>query len=455
MALKSYFITASSTGKDFLEKINRTKHKALFVVDEHNALIGTATEGDFRRFFLTHNQAGATVSDFFNRNPISIYENDRSYHDILKYDLTKGAIPVLNSHDEVIDVYDPKKQKSYWSRNLEKSFIAIAPTRISFAGGGSDLSRWFKSEAGLTVNLGIKKYARVHFSTNQDHTISIHSENTGEELLIPVESLMTYKDKKLKIVISVLQKMRISEGLNIKIYCDFEPGTGLGGSSSLTVALIKGLTHLNNHHISAYDMFKLAYECERIDCGIIGGWQDFIPSTFGGLCITHYNKENINVLKLDLDATTLEQTLSNLFMVRVGKIRSSSDVHEKIQKESDTDKYYHTMKQVVSLAEKVVLILGGAETRDLGKILNEGWQAKKEISPHISNPLLDERYEFLLRSGATGGRLLGAGGSGYFLMYVPQSEQPSFCRKLRQVGMDFERIERDTHGARIIEDPLR
>jgi D-glycero-alpha-D-manno-heptose-7-phosphate kinase len=435
--------------KSFLEKIQKEKRKVFFVTDNNNKFIGAISEGDFRRFVINNGNVPETVYDIINRSAYYISENDLKSLSNTVIDLSKGEIPVLNEQNEIIDFY-PNTDSYSLSKNLKLEIVAIAPTRISFAGGGSDLNYWFEKNRGCVVNLAISKYARVSIVRNFTRFVKISSLNTGEKIKLDINDLRSYKEKKLYLVVKCLLKCHLTDGIDINIFCDFEPGTGLGGSSSLTVAIITGLSKLFHLEMSNQKLAEISYDIERNDAGISGGWQDQIAAVNGGLCISNFSALNIKTHKINLSQKYEDYLNSSLFISRIGGSRKSSKIHSSQEAVSKEISYKSKMKSIVELADKCASLIGEEKIDELGKILDEGWHLKKSLGDFISSKEIDERYYQLLNFGAQGGRLLGAGGSGFILVNVDPVRQGDFLNKCKSNLIPIERIEIDTLGARTL-----
>lgn len=434
---------------DFLKRIQEKKSNVFFAIDNNQNFVGAITEGDFRRFVIKNGFVPQTIKKVINKSAYFILENDLKSSNSTIIDTSKGEVPIINDNNKIIDIY-PNSVSPTISRNLTTKVVAIAPTRISFAGGGSDLNYWFKNNRGCVVNLAIGKYARVSIIRNFTNYINVSSLNTSEDLRLNLKDLKSYKQKKLFLVIKCLQKFQITDGIDLKIFCDYEPGTGLGGSSSLTVAIIKALSKLFHFELSNKKLVEISYEIERNEAGISGGWQDQIVAINGGLCITNFSSNNINTHKIALTQKYEDYLNSSLFISRIGKSRKSAVIHNSQEAISNQISYHKNMKAIVELADKCASLIGEEKIDELGKILHEGWHLKKNIGEFISNTEVDKRYEILLKFGAQGGRLLGAGASGFILVSVDPSIQGSFLSMCKNHQIPIERIEIDTFGARTI-----
>ena len=180
--IQKHLISVDETYGNFIRIIDESKIKALFVVNELQQFLGTVTEGDLRRYIISNDKQPQFVREFYNKNSVSIRENEQNFNIIYEHDISKGAIPVIGKDETVVDIFSGNSVITKLKYSLKKPFTVIAPTRISFAGGGSDIGKWFKNFTGLTLNLAIKKYARVFLCPTDGDLVSIKSINTSERL---------------------------------------------------------------------------------------------------------------------------------------------------------------------------------------------------------------------------------------------------------------------------------
>ena len=200
---------------DFLKRIQEKKSNVFFAIDNNQNFVGAITEGDFRRFVIKNGFVPQTIKKVINKSAYFILENDLKSSNSTIIDTSKGEVPIINDNNKIIDIY-PNSVSPTISRNLTTKVVAIAPTRISFAGGGSDLNYWFKNNRGCVVNLAIGKYARVSIIRNFTNYINVSSLNTSEDLRLNLKDLKSYKQKKLFLVIKCLQKFQITDGIDIE-----------------------------------------------------------------------------------------------------------------------------------------------------------------------------------------------------------------------------------------------
>ena len=438
----------SLTFMEILNRINLFKIKTFYIVDDQKRLIGVITDGDIRRGILKGKIATDSLDQFMNQHPKRYFVNELGKLAIPKLLNAITRLPVVNEKNILLGFFP--KAVNHSEISSKNSALAIAPTRISFAGGGSDINYWFNENEGCVVNAAVQKYARVSISRNFSDVVNIRSLNTNEKLTINVNELKLYNALNLNLIVQSLNACGVKDGLDINIFCDYQPGTGLGGSSSVVVATLLGISKIYNFQLSTRDLVHLSYHVERELSGIKGGWQDQIISSHGGLCITRFGEGNHRTFKLSFSKQNTDILNSQLFLSPVGANRESSEVHEMQQIASKRDTYAEKMHSIVSLANTCAEYLGQGKIAELGQILHKGWVLKKELGSFISNSEIDQRYNQLIDFGAQGGRLLGAGMSGYLMVMVKPENQLSFLKACGDQNIPLERISLDLEGARVV-----
>lgn len=446
--MEKYLVRVGASVQTVLLRQEMYKLKTILVVDADGRALGTISDGDLRRYLLKHYKPPSDLSEIMQTNFFHVFETENIEKRVLAFDLSKGVVPIVDKDMVIVDVYDGQRRVIEPMINVIKSFTSIAPVRISFAGGGSDIASWFKKHNGKCINAAIDTYARVNFELRDDNNFHIKSVNTKEDMLLSRQELFEVESKNL--VLNCLRKFPDLPNVNVTIYCDFPPGSGLGGSSSLCVALLQGCAKLTGAYFTKVEIQSMAYEIERFDTGILGGWQDQIATVLGGLIISTFRTDGIKSTKIYLSESEQEALNSSLFLFKIGKSRSSSKVQRLINSDRGTNKFHKNMLEILTITEEVENSLREGNFRKIGYFLDKGWQAKRKLSAAVSNSAVDTLYEKLMTFGADGGRLLGAGRAGYLMMFVDLSKQGEFINRCSIEGFDFQRFKLDMLGARII-----
>lgn len=308
--------------------------------------------------------------------------------------------------------------------------ITKTPFRISFAGGGSDMADFYREYEGCVLSTSINKYMylSLHPYFDSKKTALKYSQT---------EIVDNLDDINHSIFRCVLKDKNI-EGVEISSTADVPSGTGLGSSGSFTVGLLHTLYCYKERYISKAELASEACRVEIEKLGNPIGKQDQYAAAFGGLNFISFHKDDtVSVEPIIAKGDTIMQLQDNLMMFYTGITHDANKIlaeqKRNIPQESKTKK----MIQMCTLAKNMKHSLENNNLSDFGEILNEGWQRKRELAGGISNPLIDELYDTALSNGATGGKLLGAGGGGFLLFYCPKENQERLKKQLRLKAFPF------------------
>lgn len=295
--------------------------------------------------------------------------------------------------------------------------IARAPFRISFAGGGSDLRDFYsKNVYGAVLSTTIDKYMYIMIHPYFHDKIRIKYSRT--------EDVREIDEIQHPLVRECLKVVGIKRGIEIASIADVPSGTGVGSSSTFTVCLLHALHSYDAKFVTKEELAREACQIEIELLKEPVGKQDQYAASYGGLNYIRFNRdETVFVEPIVCKPDVKESLERNLLMFYVGNERKSSQILREQKENMHQDEKYEIVKKMVRLAEDTRDYLNGGAIKNIGKILHEGWVLKKKLASRISNPLLDEYYEKALKAGAVGGKLLGAGGGGFFLFYCDPKHQ--------------------------------
>lgn len=302
--------------------------------------------------------------------------------------------------------------------------ITKTPFRVSFAGGGSDMADFYREHTGCVLSTSINRYMylSLHPYFDNKKTALKYSQT---------EIVNDLNEINHTIFRSVLNDKKI-EGVEISSTADVPSGTGLGSSSSFTVGLLHTLYCYQGKYVSKA---KLAEEACKVEIEKIGspiGKQDQYAAAFGGLnFITFHQNDTVSVEPVITMAETLRKLQENLVMFYTGITHDANAILAEQKKNISEENKTKNLIQMCQLAREMKHSLENNVLSDFGEILNEGWQRKCELAGGISSPKINELYETALKNGATGGKLLGAGGGGFLLFYCPKEKQERLKNQLR------------------------
>ena len=310
-----------------------------------------------------------------------------------------------------------------------------APLRISFAGGGTDVCPYPEEKGGAVLNTTIDKYAYCTLAKRSDDLINAHSLDYDVEAKYHQEEDLHY-DGKLDLVKAAIKVLGGGTGYDLFLHSDAPPGSGLGASSTVTVALTGCFKNWLKLSFSEYDIAETAYRIEREELKLPGGRQDQYAAVFGGFnFIEFYNGVTV-VNPLRLKPEIINELEYRLMLCFTGKTRLSAGIIEDqvsgyVQGKKEVARALDRTKEL-TYRMKNALLLGRLD--DFGQLLHEGWESKKKFSAKITDPAIDEIYEEARKSGALGGKLLGAGGGGYLLLFCEFNKKHLVARKLEKIG---------------------
>lgn len=311
-----------------------------------------------------------------------------------------------------------------------------APLRVSFGGGGTDVAPFCDERGGAIIGSTINKYAYCSIIPKDSDEITVHSLDFDTTVKYNAKDTYQY-DGNLDLVKAALNAFDINQGCDVYLQCDAPAGSGLGTSSTVMVALLSAMAKWKGVSLDSYALADLAYQVEREELGISGGYQDQYAATFGGFnFIEFHGRNNVVVNPLRLKRDVINELEYNLLLCYTGKIHVSANVI-KDQVNNYTNKNVDAisaMSEVKALAYAMKDELLKGNLHSFGKLLDYGWQSKKRMSNKISNPQIDELYEEAIKAGALGGKLLGAGGGGFLLMYCPYSVKHKVAERMEHVG---------------------
>ncbi len=434
MNLKDIQISKDKTLREAIKLIDKNKSGTIFIIDSKKIVRGVATDGDIRRKLLE----GATLDDclekIYNKNFIFFGEDTSREILIKKLDTEVSVIPILDKDGRLLEV---ASRKHYPITKEENIFAqSRAPVRISFGGGGSDLTHFFDKDGGAVINSAISIYSHATLKKRNDNKIIIHSDDLGKTLDANNLEDALKKKGEFGLIQSVIKLIEPVFGFELFLHSDFPMKSGLGGSATLVAAILGCFNQFRNDPWDKYEMAELAFQAERLDLGIAGGWQDQYASVFGGFNFLEFKKDQNIVHPLKIQKNTLLQLEESLLLCDTGTIHESGDIHSDQKKEMRNKNISQLVKSNVALCYEMRDQLLRGRLNDFAISLDKAWQAKRQFSSKISSSKLDNIYKNALKNGAIGGKLLGAGGGGFFLFFVKPEKRFSLTKHLIGAGLN-------------------
>ncbi|MCL4499484.1 MAG: GHMP kinase [Chloroflexi bacterium] len=322
-----------------------------------------------------------------------------------------------------------------------------APLRISFCGGGTDVSPYPEEKGGVVLSATIDKYAYGSLRPTGGREITVTSLDYDIVAKYHAVADLLY-DGELDLIKAVIKKMGSAEGLELFLHSDAPPGSGLGSSSTMVVCLIGLFRDWLKRPLTDYETAELAYEVERVDLGIKGGMQDQYAATFGGFNFIEFYDKSVVVNPLRIKPDVLNELNYRLLLCYTGRTRLSAHILER-QTSSYVSKQERVVNALDALKELTIemknALLQG-RLNDFGGLLHEAWLNKKNLDDNISSSHIDELYAAARERGAIWGKILGAGGGGYLLVSCPFDKKHKIAERLEQVGGQVVEFSFDLEG---------
>ena len=323
--------------------------------------------------------------------------------------------------------------------------VSRAPVRFSLGGGGTDLPSYAHKYGGFLVAAAVDQY--VSLCVHRRFYDDIRLAYSKTELVDSVDKI------EHRIFREALRLVRIEKGLELHSMADVPANSGLGSSSTFTVALLNGLHAYKREFVGTQ---QLAEEACHIEIDVLGepiGKQDQYIAAYGGITAFTFEPDGtVHAERVPMSDSTLDELESNLLIFYSGVERSASTVLAEQKKtiQSNKDDAVARMHRIKELGYEVRKLLVDADVDRYGELLHEHWTNKRKLASNMTDSVIDEHYEAARKAGAIGGKLMGAGGGGFFMFYVrPQQRRQVYeamtARGLRQLRFRF-----DHDGARIV-----
>lgn len=325
--------------------------------------------------------------------------------------------------------------------------ITRTPLRIPLGGGGTDIPSYYSQYGGFLISAAINKYVYVIINSRFENSIRLSYSRT--------ETVDSFEEIQHPIVRECMRLVGLEKGVEIVSIADLPGSTGLGSSSTFTVGLLRALHAYKGESISPH---QLAEEAYWIEVGILKepiGKQDQYISSFGGaVSMSIETNGQVHLQPLPLGKESIQNLEQTLLLFYTGFQRSASDVLAE-QNQSiarDVDSVMDAMHQIKEIGYKSADALVSNDFNLFGNLLDQHWNAKKNLSTNISNSQIDFWYELAMKNGALGGKIMGAGGGGFFMFCCPNKEQGRVRKVLADEGLQEMNYYIEPEGSKVLLD---
>ncbi|MEK7393904.1 MAG: dehydrogenase, partial [Fibrobacterota bacterium] len=336
-----------------------------------------------------------------------------------------------------------------------------APLRLGLAGGGSDVSPYSELHGGLVLNATIDLHAHCTIEEGGDR-IRIVAADIGQEVSYPV-SVALPVDGKLDLAKGVWNRIARDHGIQpvpftLTTSSDAPPGSGLGSSSTMVVAIVKAFVEWLGLPLGEYEIAQLAYDIERVDLGLSGGKQDQYAAAFGGFNFMEFHKDGTVIVNpLRIKRWIVDELEASMVLYYTGASRESATIIEEQKRNASSGNVVaiDAMHEVKEASVKMKAALLRGEIDSFATILGASWSSKKRMAASITNDSIDGVFKVAMEAGAVAGKVSGAGGGGFVMFVVDPPRKVEVVRRLGELDgrvVSFNFSEGGCHGWKINEN---
>jgi len=441
--IKNFVIKSNRTIRDAMQMIKINASGIVFV-EKNKKIIGSITDGDIRKYLLNDGLMDDKVNFCMNKN-FKFVKNLNDRETILKlFDQGIKYIPFVDANFFLLDIID----KTISTTKKNSIVRARCPARISLGGGGTDLTNFFFENEGSGICFAIEKYCHVTLEKRIDKKIIINSSSFNKTIEYKNINYIKY-DGNLDLIKAPIKLIKPDYGFLITVETDFFPMSGLGGSASVISSIIGALNYFQEIKLTQYEIAELAFECERIELKILGGWQDQYSTVFGGCNFIEFRKQDNLVHNLVLPDNIFNELELRLVICDTGNAHKGKKIHSKNIVNKKLINFGHQIKKIV---DDIKLDLLKGKLNNIGTHIQKTWDLKKEMNNLTTNSKINYIEKKLLGEKlASGCRLLGSGGGGYLLFYVKPENRFNFIKTINILKIPYFNVKFDHKGLKVWE----
>jgi len=446
VSLELFVIPQVSSLRKALAQIESNHHGVVLTTDSSGAVTGLATDGDIRRKLLSGGSLDDQIAccanadfvwaDAATPRELLLKQLDRRIRLIPLLDATRRLIGFVSRDQLPVQIED-----RVYAR-------ARAPVRVSFGGGGSDLTHFFSGEVGAVINTTISLYSHATLRVRSDERVIINSQDLRSTLDARDLPEALARSGRFGLIQSLLKAVQPTFGFELYLHSDFPMSSGLGGSAAVSAAVLGCFNQLRQDRWDLHELAELAFMAERLYLGVAGGWQDQYATVFGGFNFMEFRMDQNIVHPLRIHQDILLELEESLILCDTGTPHDSGDIHQDQRLQMQQTNVHQQVQANVELTYRIRNHLLRGRLLQFGQSLHEAWQLKRQLSAKISNERLDRIYADALSHGVIGGKLLGAGGGGFFLFYVPPFRKHEVIAGLAAAGLAIRPFRFEQEGLR-------
>jgi D-glycero-alpha-D-manno-heptose-7-phosphate kinase len=433
MNLSNFIIHEKESIFETLKKIEENHKGFLLIHNSEDKILGIVTDGDIRRKLLDDVKLEDPIIKCTNSNFIKASATTPRELLLKQLDNEIRFIPILDTNDKLLSIVT----RDFFPETAEQKVFARSksPVRISFGGGGSDVSTYFSENRAAVINATISLYTHSTLKIREDEKIYINSLDLNESVNFEnLNQLLEYRGS-FSLIQSVIKAIKPTFGFELFVHSDFPMSSGLGGSAVVTASILGCFNQYRYDKWDKHDISEIAFQAERIHLGVAGGWQDQYATVFGGLNFMEFNKDQNIINPIRLNNEIVLELEESLILCYTGTTHDSGNIHSDQKEQTKNIDVKDRIQSNVDLTFEMRNHLLRGRLNDFGKCLHKAWELKRSFSSKISNSFLDDIYNGAIQHGAIGGKLLGAGGGGYFLFYVPSFDRHRLMKWIKSKNL--------------------
>ncbi|HBC07698.1 MAG TPA: sugar kinase [Rhodospirillaceae bacterium] len=443
--LEAISIPETASLREALHKLERTGTEVVCICDGDGRLIGVLSNGDARAAALKNISLESPITDAMNREFVAMPQRSSRERVLKMLDSRIKAIPIIDSSGRLVDFVAAGLRYTH-PQGREIYARARAPARLSLAGGGTDFTSYFMDHGGVSLTTTVLCHARAMLRRRDDSRIIIQSHDLGRRIEAENLQALTYNGSidLLKAGITVMQP---SFGFELHVASDMMPGSGLGGSAALLAAVIGCFNEFRDEKLDLYEISEHAFEAERMELSVSGGWQDQYATVFGGFNFLEFSSEHNVVTPLRLQTSTLQEMEERFLLCYTGIEHKGQQIQgrHKNRHVDDPERIsFASELKDIALDMRSKLLRGNLE--GFGQALGDTWSLKKRYESAVTSEALDAVYDVAIQAGAEGGRLLGTGGGGFYLFFTKPFRRYDVIRALTDRGLTVGPVAFDALG---------
>jgi len=446
MSVSSFLISETASLREALAQIEANHHGLVLTTRASGEVCGLATDGDIRRRLLSGASLTDPIASCANRD--FVWADAATSRELLLKQLDQRirVIPLLDAAKRLAGIVS----RDHLPVQMEERVYARSrsPVRISFGGGGSDLTHFFAGENGAVINTTISLFSHATLRLRDDQRVVIRSHDLGESLEAEDLSTALAQPGRFGLIQALLKTVHPQFGFELYLDSDFPMNSGLGGSAVVSAAVLGCFNQFRQDRWDLHELAELAFQAERLYLGIAGGWQDQYATVFGGCNFMEFRMDQNIVHPLRIHPDVLLELEESLLLCDTGTTHDSGNIHDNQREQMQRSDVHQHAQASVELVYEIRNHLLRGRLLQFGRCLHRAWEIKRRLGSKISNERLDDIYACAMRLGAVGGKLLGAGGGGFFLFYAPPFRKLELMEELEAAGLRIQPFRFESEGLR-------